>query len=151
MQNRYFEILENRIFKLSRYLSRWFHAFLGESHHKGILIRHFSFTPQPIFKLNGRKQSMPWWINCQSKHIPTCSYPELPQPEEQCERMLPLLTPSALQRQGWDDESISHLPSAPLIKSILTTIIFWFSPSLCHFGHPDKDIFQMILFLLSHF
>lgn len=44
MQNRYFEITEQRIFKLSCYLSCWFHVFLGESHHKGILIRHFSFT-----------------------------------------------------------------------------------------------------------
>lgn len=41
MQNRYFETLENSIFKFFCCLICWFHVFLGESHHKGILIRHF--------------------------------------------------------------------------------------------------------------
>lgn len=95
VQNSYFETLENSIIKFSCCLSCWFHVFHGESHHKGILIRHF-FTQQPVFKLNGRKQSMPWWINCQSNHIPTFGYLELPQPEEHCGRIVLLLTLSAL-------------------------------------------------------
>lgn len=102
VQNSYFETLENSIIKFSCCLSCWFHVFHGESHHKGILIRHF-FTQQPVFKLNGRKQSTPWWINCQSNHIPTFGYLELPQPEEHCGRIVLLLTLFAQRCQEWDD------------------------------------------------